>query len=371
MVATLARREAPSALPTPATELVYGHVREDPALEMSLVEQLAEELGRPVRVAVVASGGCTALLLLSSPHVAHIDAIDLNPAQLHLVELKRAAIARLEPGAQRTLLWGDDDDMEERFRLYERVRELLPEASREHWDARQDEIGFGPVRAARFEGLCRELSGAFCDEGLDPTRRPAEALGHPAWRDIFGRVFDRSRLASSFGTASVAYSTERSMSAHFSRALAEALRRSSAEGNYLLEQVFSADAAALAPVMQPDAQRRMKELGLHRLALHRGTLIGCLSALSAEAPYDLVQTSDVTDWLPLAERSRLLRSVKEALAPGGALLARRLNSDGELMPLAAQHFEVDAALSASFTARERSFLYREVVVARRGKHAVL
>lgn len=366
MVATLALRSNPvSSSAPPDSELGYARVHEDPALEMTLVEVLARELGRPLRVAVVASGGCTALTLLSSEHVARVDAIDLNPAQLHLVELKRAAIESLNL-EQQGVLFGAHDDTEERWRLYELVRERLPAHAREHWDLRQAEVGFGVARVARFERLCQELADAFEQEGLDPMRRPSEALGHPAWRSIFGRVFDGSRLASSFGTAAVAYSSELPMSAHFSQRIAEALRRtSSSNSNYLLAQVFPNGVSSEPPCMHAGLQARMKINGMDRLHLHRGPLLGCLSELSEAAPFDLVQTSDVTDWLPQTERNALVRAAKESLAPGGALLARRMNGDGELASLIGKHLDVDAAMSAAFLERERSFLYREVVVARR------
>lgn len=369
MVATLASRPPQSRLTPPDSELGYAHVYEDPALEMSLVEMLAEELGRPLRVAVVASGGCTALSLLSSEHVERVDAIDLNPAQLSLVELKRAAILHLPLAKQRALLGHDggesEEDGERRFRLYERVRDHLPVWARDHWDARQAEIGFGVVRVARFERLCHELADAFRDEGLDPLKRPSQALGHPAWRAIFNRVFDPNRLASCFGTAAVAYSSEQPMGAHFSRRMAEALRRKNGTPSYFLTQVFPRPDDSAPPCMQPEVQQGMKAHGLDRLHLHRGPLLGCLSELAEGAPFDLIQTSDVTDWLPQTERNALLRTVKESLVPGGAILARRLNGDGDLAPLVAHHLELDAAMSASFLERERSFLYREVVVARR------
>ena len=41
----------------------------------------------------------------------------------------------------------------------------------------------------------------------------------------------------------------------------------------------------------------MRALGTARLHLHRGPLLGSLSGLSAEVPFDLIGTSDVTDWL--------------------------------------------------------------------------
>lgn len=364
-----AEKTAETHLAPPESELGYAHVYEDPALELSLVEMLAKELGRPLRVAVVASGGCTALSLLSSEHVARVDAIDLNPAQLHLVELKRRAIEHLDLDKQRVLLGHDDDASEEgaerRFKLYERLREHLVDPARDYWDTRQAEIGYGLVRVARFERLCRELADAFRDEGLDPLSRPSEALGHPAWRTIFHRVFEPNRLALSFGTAAVAYSSELPMGAHFSQRIAEALRRKAGAPSYFLTHVFPRPGDDGPPCMQADVQQGMKRQGLERLHLHRGPLLGCLRELSESVPFDLIQTSDVTDWLPQTERNALVRTVKESLVAGGALLARRLNGDGDLAPLVAHHLELDAAMSASFLERERSFLYREVVVARR------
>src|SRR5262245_47614420 len=69
--------------------LVFGSVREDPLLEIDAL--------RPAfagRVAVVASGGCTALSLLAAG-AEDVVAVDLNATQNHLVELKHAAVRSL------------------------------------------------------------------------------------------------------------------------------------------------------------------------------------------------------------------------------------------------------------------------------------
>jgi S-adenosylmethionine-diacylglycerol 3-amino-3-carboxypropyl transferase len=356
---------AAERLPCPDSELGYAHTLEDPALELALVEQLAAERGRPLRVLVVASGGCTPLALLASKAVAHIDAVDLNVAQLHLVELKRCALSRLNTDEQRALFGAGEEEPDERLSLYHRLREALPVDARAWWDAREDQVRYGLGRVGRFERLCQELAAAFVEAGLDPLRRPWEALGHPAWRETFAKVFDRSRLASSFGTAAVAYSSQRSMSEHYSSRLAEALRRSSTRWNYLMAQLFGVRELAEPPYLNDEAQRLIRAEGPERLALHRGPLLGGLRQLSSAAPFDLIQTSHVTDWLPGPERSALLRGARDALAPGGAVLCRRLNADDPLGPLVARHLEVDAAMSASFLEQERSFLYREVVVGRR------
>ncbi|MEP0833323.1 BtaA family protein [Microcoleus sp. AS-A8] len=76
---------------SPFSEIAFSQVREDPKIELRVIEQLQERQGHPLRVLLVASGGCMALSLLASSAVAQIEAVDLNPAQLHLVELRRQA----------------------------------------------------------------------------------------------------------------------------------------------------------------------------------------------------------------------------------------------------------------------------------------
>lgn len=366
MVAALARMPtSPENVPAPPSDVLYAHTHEDPALEMELCETLARELGRPVRVAVVASGGCTALTLLSSPHVARVDAVDLNPAQLFLTELKRVAIDCLTLDEQRRLFGAEDASSTERLSLYERLRPELTPAAREHWDARPNEVAYGLGRVGRFEQMLGELADAFHHEGLDPASRPTEAMGSDAWNGIFGRVFDDNRLSSELGTASVAYASELPTWQRISRSLAESLKRTRTSDNYFLAHVFPSEAPASPPCLDPGVQEAIKRAGTHRMHLHRGPLLGRLEALSRSGQFDLVQTSDVTDWLPREERRALVRAAASALAPGGALLARRMNGEGELAPCISRHLEVDAEMSARFSHKERTFLYREVVVARK------
>ncbi|MBO0852333.1 MAG: DUF3419 family protein, partial [Nocardia sp.] len=59
--------------------LFFAQVREDPRLEL---EALADHLDGPI--AIVSSGGCTALSLIAAG-ADHVTAIDLNRNQNHLV----------------------------------------------------------------------------------------------------------------------------------------------------------------------------------------------------------------------------------------------------------------------------------------------
>lgn len=363
--------KAPLPAPRPETDLAFSRSWGDPDVEVALVERLESSREGPLRAALVASGGCTALALLACARMERVDAVDLNPAQLHFVELRRRATDHLRQDEQLELLGYSEASGAEREALYQRLRFALPEATRAFWDARTEEVRYGLARVGRLETLLGELAERLLEHGLDPVQRPAEALGHPEWNRTFEQVFDRGRLALAFGAAAVAYSTERSFSAHFSARFADALRRSRAKRNPFLARLFSLPLVEedLPLCLREAAQDEIRAGGLDRLRLHGGPFLGRLLALHDDSGqgYDLVDLSDLLDWMPVTERYAVVRKLASVLRPGGMVVARRFNGDGSLVQVLKSHLDVDTALSAELTEKERSPVYREVVVAfRRG-----
>ncbi|MCB9598111.1 MAG: DUF3419 family protein [Sandaracinaceae bacterium] len=345
------------------SDVAFSQVREDPWVDERVIEAIAESLGRPVRVLMVASGGCTALGLLRLDAVERVVAVDANPAQLHLVELRRQAMASLRLDAQHALLLGDGP-FGAGLAAYERLRPHLPEATREHWDERPNEIAGGLLYAGRFEASFRELAEALREAGLDPLGSPAEAIASPRWREVFEQVFEREALTRRFGPAAVDYSMDRSFGEHFADVFARALTRWPAGECYFLHQVFEERYLEIPGgrprCLEEDAQAAAKQRGLDRLELRAGRFDEALAELVG--PFDLIQTSNISDWMPVADLRGLLAAARERLAPGGAVLGRRLNGDHVLRDVFASELEVDEALSTELTEADRSFFYREVVV---------
>lgn len=359
---------SPTAGALPAPELAFSQVREDPAAELALIRRLAEDQRRPLRVLMIASGGCNALAVLARPEVARVDAVDPNPAQLHLTALRARAAVRLDAAEQLALLGADPaHDPAAPGRVYDRLRIDLAPATREWWDARPEQLAFGLNRVGRFEVLFRELAAAFAAKGLDPAARPGEALVSADWPGVFQRAFRRERLVELFTERAVMYSTGRSFADHFAQAFAGALQRWKPADNPFLHQVFR-DAyppgeAGRPAYMRAEAVAALRRRGVGDLRLHPGTLEANLGPLAAEAPYDLIHTSNVTDWMPRGDLRALFARLPAALAPGGAVLARRLNGDYDLAEELAGHLAVDAALSRELTRADRSFFYQETVAA--------
>ncbi|HEY9858683.1 MAG TPA: DUF3419 family protein [Candidatus Obscuribacterales bacterium] len=364
----------------PPSEIAFSQVREDPLTEWQLVERLAKQQEQPLRVLLVASGGCTALSLLAHPAIAQIDAVDLNPAQLHLVTLKLTALIHLSLPEQLQLLGAASDSLQffdtagifeleaeasDRLQLYQRLQTNLPEATRLFWDARPDQIAFGVNRIGKFEQLFRELAARFAELGIDPLHNPQAAMAHPRWTEVFAAIFERDKLMQTFGPAAVNYSMDRSFSEHFADVFAQALQRFSPNQNYFLTQVwrdrYAVGSDGMPPYLQVAVQEAIRQLGTSRLALHLGPFTEVLLRLVQQDAYDLIQFSNISDWMPISDLHQMLSTAATTLRLGGILLGRRLNGDHDLAAMMAEYVAVDQQLSAQLLVSDRSYFYPEVV----------
>lgn len=356
----------------PRSDLAFSQVREDPNIEFQVINRLAASQNQRLRVLLVASGGCTALSLLSSPAIAQIDAIDANIAQLHLVELRRQAMCQLAIEDQWQLLginWAPGTERPEpgdRLKRYNQLRSNLPVAVRQYWDQRPAEIAFGVNRVGRFEQLFRQLATQFTAIGVSPLDQPLAAVQHPQWQAVFDRVFERNALANTFGEAAVNYSMDRSFGQHFADVFAQALHQFVPEENYFLTQVwgdrYATGRDGIPVYLQPSAQSTIHALGIDRLKLHHGLFAEKLLELAKFGHFDLIQFSNISDWMPIAELHSMLAIAVQCLTPGGALIGRRLNGDHHLASIMAAHLAVDHDFSQHLQQHDRSFFYREVVV---------
>src|SRR5262249_9212333 len=90
----------PWVLEAAALPVAFAQVREDPLLDLWVVEHLASD----ARVILIASGGCTAALLTAAPNVARLHLVDPNPAQLALSRLKLRLLQTTDPATRLELL---------------------------------------------------------------------------------------------------------------------------------------------------------------------------------------------------------------------------------------------------------------------------
>src|SRR5277367_3731783 len=107
--------------------LIYNTCWEDPALD-----RVALELGPDDRVVVISSAGCNALDYLLAG-AGEVNAIDVNPIQNSLLELKKVAIRELDYPAFFEL-FGHGRSPQARQMYQDALRRHLSPFARRYWD---------------------------------------------------------------------------------------------------------------------------------------------------------------------------------------------------------------------------------------------
>ena len=104
-------------------KIIFAQVREDANIELSALQTLPPSQ----TVFCIGSGGCTAFsLLVARP--ARLLIADINPAQVHLLALKKAAFAQLDEAQAKACLLHDARA------FYPQLRAHLPAKAQAFWD---------------------------------------------------------------------------------------------------------------------------------------------------------------------------------------------------------------------------------------------
>ncbi len=346
--------------------LAFAQVREDPLIDLAVVRAV----GRPARIIMIGSGGCSSALLAADPQVASLHLVDPNPAQLALCRLKLDLLRETEP-AQRKLLLGHAP---------------MPPAQRERELAyRLDRLGLsptalgpvelvtrlGPDQAGRYEALFQAIASelephaealAELLQDTDPdvqSRRVGSdsALGQ-ALHAVCQRQFDLSILVALFG-AEATRNPAMSFAHHFHRQLIQVLATLPARGNHFLHQMLrashpfegGADWLHLPP--RPD---------LPPVTFSNGLMADVLQA--QPETYDVVHLSNILDWLsPEAAQTTLLAAYR-ALRRDGRVVLRQLNSTIDPVAMSTG-IQWETAMAENLHAIDRSFFYRRLLIGRK------
>jgi S-adenosylmethionine-diacylglycerol 3-amino-3-carboxypropyl transferase len=334
-------------------------VREDAEIDLAL----AYSKGPDARVAMVASGGCTAAALALLP-LGHLHLVDPNPAQIALTHLKLALLKDFEPGERLSLLGHRPCPASKRRSILNRVLEQL---GLDPYVLGPPELvfGVGPDGAGRYEMLFGKLREALSSEKHslaelltltdtgEQTRRvaPGTPLGR-ALDGAFRRVMALPNLLRLFGRGAVA-NRALPFHRHFAIRTRRVLASLPAAGNPYLAQLFLGRFSGSA------RYRWLKAPRPDRLPLTTFETGGMLEALQGSPPrsFDLVHLSNILDWLSPRQAAALLRAAFQALDRGGRVVVRQLNSMLDIPGLAPE-FGWRNSLAEELHARDRSFFYR-------------
>ncbi|MEB3198898.1 MAG: DUF3419 family protein [Synechococcaceae cyanobacterium] len=362
--------------------LLYGQCWEDAD---RLLEGLGPVAGRPVLS--IASGGDNSLALLAGGP-SRLIAIDSNPAQIALLQLKLAAITTLDQGPLLEFLGARGPEGltrgergRRRLMLYGRCRPGLPGPARRFWDTHPHLIACGVLRAGRFEryldGFRRWLlplaaSGADCRallDGLAPERRRAwleRCRGRWSWQLLFRLYFSRAGLGLLGTTPAQVRHGRGDQGAELLGRLDRVLLVQDPAANPYLEWLLSGSYGRQLPAVwqEPTLERiRRHATALECRVLSLQDWLQPQAGDTGGAGIAAFNLSNVFDYLPAAGTSRLLGQLRQRASADARLLCwnRQAERDTDLAPPGSwqpRRQEAEALLQ-----RDRVFFYRRLVLA--------
>jgi S-adenosylmethionine-diacylglycerol 3-amino-3-carboxypropyl transferase len=178
----------------------YASVWEDADVLCAALEPVA----RGGRLFSIASAGDNALALLTLDP-AEVVAVDLSRPQLACLELRVAALRRLDDAAFPAFLGADP--VNNRLSTYANLRDNLCPETRAFWDARPRDVAGGILHAGKFErylelfrrrilplvhSRATVATLASLDNPEERARFYAERWDTPRWRLLFRLFFNRT-----------------------------------------------------------------------------------------------------------------------------------------------------------------------------------
>jgi len=349
--------------------VLYAQCWEDPA-----IDRAAFNIKSGDTVFTITSGGCNALaFLLDNPK--KIIALDLNPHQNYLFELKIAAMKRLSYDEVLQLLGIRDSDS--RVSLYQASRDLLSNKAQDFWDNHLKEIKKGLIHCGRYESYMRLLRkililliGKKVMKALfaSPSQSERKMIYERNWDNIGWKIFTRiflSRKVMSFLFTDEFFKylgNRFSFGDNFARKVKRAITELPVAENYFLSYIL------LGNYMQnnfpPYLQRDNYEIILGRLNRIEIVTADCEQYFIGlpDSCIDKFNFTNIFEWISPEQFNKLLVQTIRTAKDKSIITYRNLLVPRIHPPSLNNRIELKEELSAILHKRDLSFIYDRYVV---------
>lgn len=339
----------------------YGSVWED-------ADVLCAALGpaaRGGRVLSIASAGDNALALLTLDP-AEVVAADLSAAQLACVELRIAALRALDDSALLAFLGLAPAD--DRAFTYLKLRGALPEAARDFWDAHPDAIAMGVTRAGKFERYLRAFRNwvlplvhseatiralAMLDAGEGQERFYAKRWDNWRWRLLFKVFFSRFVMGRAGRDPEFFAEVEGPVGERILARTRWAITRLPVRTNPYFRAILARGFVPEAPPrwLRPEHLAVIRGR-LDRVRLRHGPVEG------AEGRFDAFNLSDIFEYMPVPECTRVYGALLDRANPGARLAWWNMLAPRRRPEAFAARVRERTADAEALHERDRAWFYR-------------
>lgn len=348
----------------------YAQCWEDPELN-----RRALRIGPDDHVLSIASGGDNSFAHLLDG-AASVTALDLNPSQIALCELKKAALGRFDYHDLLSFLGVRPSTR--RLELYRQLRGELPQLARDYFDAQHELIEAGVIHTGKFERYFHHFRTKFLP--LVESRRTIEKMAECMtlteqrelyhsewnnfrWRALF-RIFFGEFMLGRLGRDPqfFKYVAVDQIGKHFFGRAEYAFTHFLVQENFYILYIFFGQyrhRRVLPPYLVEENVLRLRER-LERIEFRLATVEEYLA--SGENRISAINFSDIFEYISEESMAAIFRSIAEHARPGCRIGYWNLLVPRQCPESVAPLFDHDAALGAELHAQDRSFVYSRYVV---------
>jgi S-adenosylmethionine-diacylglycerol 3-amino-3-carboxypropyl transferase len=297
---------------------------------------------------------------------AEVVAADLSVAQLACVELRLAALRALDDPALLAFLGvtpaGD------RPLTYRRLRGALPTGARDFWDAHADAIAAGVTRAGKFERYLHTFRRrvlplvhsertiaelATLDDGTEQERFYERRWNNRRWRLLFRVFFSRFVMGHAGRDPEFFAEVEGPVGERILARTRWAITRLPVRTNPYFRAIL---ARGFVPEALP-RWLRPEHLAVLRTRLDRVSLFhGPVEA--ARGRYDAFNLSDIFEYMPVPECTRVYGALLERANPGARLAYWNMLVSRRRPSVFADRVRERSEEAEALHARDRAWFYR-------------
>jgi S-adenosylmethionine-diacylglycerol 3-amino-3-carboxypropyl transferase len=350
-------------------DLLFGLSWEDPETDR---QALAIQPGE--KLITVTSGGCNTLtLLLEDP--GRIFSLDINPSQSYLLELKRAAVRRLDYDDLHGFLGLNPSD--KRLQTFERLRDDLSEGAARYWNGKPAAVRNGIIHAGNYESFIslfsrflkifqgtRRIEGLLGCQTLEQQRNYFDKTWNTVrWRLLFKLLANKWVLARRGLTVDYFKFDDGSTSfpESFLRRTRHAMYEIPIQSNYFLAQYLQARYRSEDAV---PAYLLRENLPLVKQRLERIEIVTAPAqewlANQPDASLDCFSLSNICELMSQEETGRLFAEVARSARCGARICFRNLIVPRGVPESLQDRVQLQEQLSRQLLAQDRSFVYSRV-----------
>lgn len=323
-------------------------------------------------ISIGSAGDNSFSLLTTNPEI--VVAVDINPVQLFVIELKKLAIQHMDYDDFLGFLGFREMNGEQRIQLYKSLHLLLPFEARSYWNGHENLIKSGFIREGKFEKYfhlfrTKVLPWIHSSQTIKQLFEEKSAQAQKEfydknwntwrWRALFSIFFSKpvmGRLGRdpeflkqvNLDVADFIFSrAERQLSSPF------------AQTNYFLRHILAGDFSKSLPHFAREEHFEHIKSNIGALHIVKGL---AEQVFETYGMFQYANLSNIFEYMDANTFETVGTQLAKGISAGGRLAYWNLMVPRRLSHTFPQHFSWQKQISQDFTAMDKGFFYQSFII---------